>query len=213
MFVKRHTHKLKIIVNEGSSTKLNYCKRMSKKIITTTILLCTILLFALSASCNQSADKKKGNTSNSFVQEINEQQIISGEEWLRSIFLCDNGKGYCFPDEEKVTTKRYYQYFIETIGIYEYPMFETEDERIVAEKAYKDRWKDIYPLDEEMSYPFGRGNGTEAGQKLENVIITPKSPTNFTVLIDFGDEIKVITDVMLKPIGNSYLVDYMKTIP
>ena len=184
---------------------------MRKKIITTTTLICSIFLFTISAGCNQPSDKKEDNNSDSFEEAINEQQVVSGEEWLKSIFECSNGSGYCFPDEEKVSTERFYEFFIESIGIYEYPMFETENEKTAAEKAYKNKWTDIYPLNEEISYPFGRGNGLGHGDKLKNVIITPQSDTKYTVLIDYGGEINAITEVTLMPNGNSYLIDYMQS--
>ena len=184
---------------------------MRKKIITTTTLMCSILVFTISASCNQSSGKKEDNNSETFEEAINEQQVLSGEEWLKSIFQCSNGSGYCFPDEEKVSTERFYEFFIESIGIYEYTMFETEDEKTAAEKAYKNKWTDFYPLEEEISYPFGRGNGLGYGDKLKNIIITPQSDSQYSVLIDYGDEVNSITEVTLIPNGNSYLIDYMKS--
>ncbi len=185
---------------------------MRKKIITTTTLLFSILLFTISASCSQRSDKKKENNSDSNAEAINELQTFTGQEWLKSIFLCNNDCGFCFPDEEKVTTERYYEFFIETIGIYEYPMFETEDERIAAEKVYKNKWREIYPLDGDVSYPFGRGNGTGYGDPLKDVIISPQSDTEFTLLIDYGGEIKALTELRLIPKGDSYLIDYMKSV-
>lgn len=184
---------------------------MTKKIIYTTTLFCSILLFTLSTSCIQPSNKKEKDNSVSLTEGINEEKAPSGQEWLQSIFQCDDGSGYCFPNEEKVTTERYYEFFIETIGIYEYPMFESEDERIVAERAYKNKWKDIYPLDEEVSYPFGRGNGIGYGDPLRNVIITQESDTKYIVLIDYGGEVRALTEVTLIANDNSYLIDYMKS--
>lgn len=184
---------------------------MKKTIFTTTTLLCSIFVFTISTSCNQFSAKKEENKSDSFKEVINEQQISSGEKWLKSIFECDNGNGYCFPDEEKVTTERYYEFFIETIGITEYPMFETEEEKIAGEKEYKNKWKDIYPLHEYISYPFGRGNGSGHGDHLQNVTITPLSDMKYNVLINFGGTLKAITEVTLVAHDNSYLIDYMES--
>ena len=184
---------------------------MKKTIFTTTILLFSILFLTLSASCNQPTDKKEENKSDSFNETLTEQQMPSGEKWLKSIFECDNSSGFCFPNEEKVTTERYYEFFVESLGIYEYPMFDTEEERVAAEKEYINKWKDIYPINEDISYPLGRGNGIGFGDHLENVIITPQSNTKYTVLIDYGGDIKAITEVTLVQNGNSYLIDYMNS--
>lgn len=182
---------------------------MRKKIIYTTSLFCSILLLTISASCNQPSNNK--NKSLLVAGEINDEPVSSGQQWLKSIFDCNNETGFCFPDEEKVTTERYYEYFIETIGIYEYPMFDSEVERVAAEKVYKNKWKDIYRLDVEMSSPFGRGNGIGYGDPLKDVIITSQSETEHTVLINYGGVMTTKTNVTLIPNGNSYLIDYMKT--
>ena len=184
---------------------------MKKTVDITIITICSILLLVVSASCNQPSSKKSEGSSESYKNKIVEQHTSSGEIWLNSIFQCDVGSGFCFPDEERVTTDRYYEFFIETIGIYEYPTFETEDERLVAEEAYKNKWKDIYPLEDVMLYPFGRGNGTEYGDHLRNVVIITQSETEYTVLIDYGIEMNTITEVTLVRNGDGYLIDYMKS--
>ena len=184
---------------------------MKKTILITTTLLCSILVFTISTSCNQPSTKKAENKSASLKEVNHEQQFFAGEAWLKSIFQCSNGNGYCFPHEEKVITERYYEFFIESLGIFEYPDFETEDEQIAAENAYKKKWKDIYPLDVEVLSPFGRGNGVETGMKLENVSITPHSDTKFIIIIDYGGEVKTTTEVTLIANGNSFLIDYMKS--
>lgn len=184
---------------------------MKKTILITTTLLCSILVLTISTSCNPPSVKNAENKSASLKEVNNEQQVSAGETWLKSIFQCDNGSGYCFPDEEKVITERYYEFFIESLGIFEFPDFETEDEQVAAENAYKKKWKDTYPLDVEVLSPFGRGNGVEAGMKLKNVSITPHSDTKFTVIIDYGDEVKTTTEVTLIANGNSFLIDYLKS--
>ncbi len=176
---------------------------MKKSILITTIQLCILLLLSISTSCNKSSNKKEDTKS--------ESENTSGEKWLKSIFQCDNGSDYCFPDEEKICTKRYYEFFIESLAIFEYPDFETEAARKAAEKAYKKKWKDTYPLDVEVLSPFGRGNGLEAGQKLENVSITSLSDSKYTVIIDYGEGIKTTTGITLVPNGKSFLIDYMKS--
>ena len=90
-------------------------------------------------------------------------------------------------------------------------MFETEAGKIVAEKEYKNKWKNIYPLTGVISYPFGRGNGTGSGDYLEDVIITHQSDTKYTILIDYGGGIKALSKVTLVDKDNSFLIDYMES--
>ena len=129
---------------------------MKKRFISTSAIIYLMLLLIVSSSCNQLSSNKNEGDTDVYKRKIAQQHVLSGEEWLKSIFHCETGNDFCFPDEEKVTTERYYEFFIETIGLYEYPTFETEEERVAAENAYKNKWKDIYPLDNEMLYPFGR---------------------------------------------------------
>ena len=184
---------------------------MKKKILFTTTLLYSLLVFTVSTSCNQTSDKKEEGKSDSLEVAINDKEFASGETWLESIFECDNGKGYCFPDEEKVFTERYYQFFIESLEIFEYPDFENEEDQIAVEKAYKNKWKDIYPLDKEVWAPFGRGNGVEAGDKLEDVTITLISDLEYNVVVDYGGGAVFSNDVVLVESGDSFTIDYIET--
>ena len=184
---------------------------MNKKIQITSSLLCFILMLILSTGCNQQSGKTEENKSYSLNEAKNDQPNSPGEKWLKSIFQCKNGGDYCFPNEEKVCTKRYYEYFVESLGIYEYPDFETENEKIAAEKAFKNKWKDIYPQDAVVLAPFGRGNGAETGMKLKNVNIIPHSDMKYTVVIDYGDDIKTTNEVTLLANGSNFLIDYMKS--
>ncbi|MDY0102319.1 MAG: hypothetical protein RBS07_05235 [Lentimicrobium sp.] len=182
---------------------------MKINILTTTGLFVSILVFTLSTSCNQSSGDKEVNNVDSLNKSMDGQQISQGEEWLKSIFQCDNGNDYCFPDEQKITTTRYYEFFTESLDIYEYPDFETDTERIAAENAFKMRWGKIYPLDVPILSPFGRGNGIESGQKLENVTIAAQSDMKYSVIIDYGDGIQTTSEVTLIANGSSFLVDFM----
>ncbi len=181
---------------------------MKKRILITTTLLCSILVFS---SCNQNSTKKEAGESNSVEEVKNNQDISSGEKWLKSIFECTDGNEFCFPDEEKVFTERYYEFFVESLGIFEFPDFETEDERIAAEASYKNKWKDIYPMGKEVWAPFGRGNGIGTGDKLENVIVTPISDLEYTVIIEYGDGTVASSSLLLIHSGNAFLIDFIET--
>ena len=183
---------------------------MKINILTSIDLLCFMLVLTLSTGCNAVSRKKEENKA-VLYNETDGQQISGGEEWLKSIFQCDNGNDYCFPDEQKITTTRYYEFFVESLDIYEYPDFETEAEQMNAEKAYKNKWGKTYPLGNEVWAPFGRGNGMEAGDKLENVTITHLSDLKFTALIDYGEENIFFNALLLIPSGDAFLIDYIET--
>ena len=184
---------------------------MTKRIFITSTLLCSILIAALSISCNQSAGKTVKGKSARLKETISEQHILAGERWLKSIFNCQDGIGYCFPNEESVLTEQYYQFFIESLRIFEYPDFETEKEQIVAEEAYRNKWKDIYPLGKEIWYPFGRGNGVEPGFKLKNVVITHLSDLIYSVMIHFGEDDLFLSTLSLVASGGEFLINYIES--
>lgn len=184
---------------------------MKKSILSSTTLLFSILAIALSTSCNQAARNQEDNTSGSLMGKTDAQQIASGDKWLKSIFQCSAEIGYCLPDEKKVFTERYLEFYHEKIEIYEYPEFEAQEEQIAAEKVFKNKWKMIYPLGKEVWAPFGMGNGMEAGDKLENVTITHLSDLKFTALIDYGEENVFFNTLVLIPSADAFLIDYIET--
>ena len=184
---------------------------MKKSILSSTTLLFSILAIALSTSCNQAARNQEDNTSGSLMGKTDAQQIASGDKWLKSIFQCSAEIGYCLPDEKKVFTERYLEFYHEKLEIYEYPEFEAQEEQIAAEKVFKNKWKMIYPLGKEVWAPFGMGNGMEAGDKLENVTITHLSDLKFTALIDYGEENVFFNTLVLIPSADAFLIDYIET--
>lgn len=175
-------------------------------------LLCSVLVVLLSTSCNQTSGNQQENTTVSLMEGVNTQQIASGETWLNGIFQCPDGRGYCFPDEEKVLTEQYYQFYNESLAMFEYPDFETEQEQMNAEKAYKNKWEKTYPLGNEVWAPFGRGNGLGAGDMLQNVTITHLSDLKFTALIDYGEGNVFFNALLLVPSGDAFLIDYIETM-
>ncbi len=178
----------------------------------TTILIYSILVVAMSTSCNLNYGKTDHNKFTLMKEPINEQQILSSGKWLKNIFKCSDGYGYCFPDEENVLTERYYQFFIESLEIFEYPNFETEEEQITAIEAYRNKWKDIYPLDKAVWPPFGRGNGIEAGFKLKNVVITHLSDLMYSVMIHFDEDDLFLSTLSLVQSDDDFLIDYIETV-
>ncbi len=185
---------------------------MKKRTFITIALLCTILIIALFTSCNQSSGKNSESKSARVKETINEQQVLPSHTWLKSIFNCQEGNGYCFPDEERVLTEQYYQFFIESLQIFEYPDFETEEEQIAADKAYENKWKDIYPVGKEIWCPFGRGNGVEPGFRLQKVVITHLSDLIYSIMIHFGEDDLFLSTLQLVESGDEFLIDYLETV-
>ena len=109
----------------------------------------------------------------------------------------------------KILIKKNFQ---ETLGIYEYPEFETDNEQKVAEDSYRKKWKDIYPLDKEVWPPFGQGNGMMEGDKLENVTITHISDLKYNVLVEYREGMVFSNNLLLIPQGDSFLIDFIDTV-
>jgi len=160
----------------------------------------------------QTPSNKEGKSSDSVKESIDVQQTLSGEKWLRSIFQNPNDNEYIFPDEEKVFTKRYLEFYNHELAMFEYPDFETEQDQMNAENEYKNKWKAIYPLGNEVWAPFGRGNGIEAGTKLENVTITHLFGSYYSALINYDAENAFFNALILVPSGDVFLIDYIETM-
>ncbi len=145
------------------------------------------------------------------TQKANDE-ISKGEQWLKLVFACaDDENAFCFPDEEKICTERYYTYYTEYMRVFEYPNFETDEEQKAAEMEFKNKWKDIYPTGVEIWTPFGRGNGVEIGQKLKNVSIAHIEGLKYMVTVDYGDGLVFKNEITLVPHENEFLIDYFKT--
>lgn len=175
-------------------------------------LLSSLIAVTALTSCDQNAVSKEVSQFVPVEEARDKQQVSASEAWLKSIFSqCKSGNGYCLPDDEKIFTKRYMGFYQEQLQIFEYPDFATADELIAAKKAYKNKWKNIYPLDKEIWTPFGQGNGMMAGDTLENVTITRTSALQYNVLVDYRDGEVSSNNLLLTPSGSAFLIDFIDT--
>jgi hypothetical protein len=174
-------------------------------------LLCSIMLLAISTGCDPQRVSNETNPSVALKETVNKQQVSSGEAWLINIFQCKHSNGYCLPDPEEVLTERYLEFYQDQLNIFEYPDFATEGDLIAAEHAYKSKWGDVYPLGKDVWSPFGMGNGMEAGDRLDRVIISHISDFEYSVLIDYGAGSVFSNDVTLMKLGDMFLIDYIET--
>lgn len=184
---------------------------MKKIFISFITLLCSIVVLAALTSCDQNSVNEEDNQSIVLQEGISEQQIASGETWLNSVFQCENSTGYCLPDQNKVFTGRYLEFYQDELTLFEYPDFETEGELLAAEKAYTKKWGNIYPLGEEVWTPFGMGSGMQAGDKLTNVSISRITDLKYRVLIHYSEGMVFANDVTLLQSGAAFLIDYINT--
>ena len=184
---------------------------MKKTITFPVALLSSIIAVTVLTGCDQSSANEVSKPA--VVKEaIDKQQVSVGEKWLQSIFSqCKSGHGYCLPDEEKIFTKRYKEFYQEQLEIFEYPDFATEDELIAAKQTYKNKWKDIYPLDKEVWTPFGQGNGMMAGDTLENVSISRTADLQYNVLVEYNHGDIFSSNLLLIPSNGTFLIDFIDT--
>ena len=184
---------------------------MKKTITFPVALLSSIIAVTVLTGCDQSSANEVSKPA--VVKEaIDKQQVSVGEKWLQSIFSqCKSGHGYCLPDDEKIFTKRYKEFYQEQLEIFEYPDFATEDELIAAKQAYKNKWKDIYPLDKEVWTPFGQGNGMMAGDTLENVSISRTADLQYNVLVEYNHGDIFSSNLLLIPSNGTFLIDFIDT--
>lgn len=134
---------------------------------------------------------------------------ISGEEWLKSIFKCKNSSKYCFPNQEKVCTKRFLRFMKDKMEIFG-PSNMTDRELRQALKKYKSTWGKIYNLNNEEYYFLGNPSEMETGiSKLKSVSIKRLAPTKYRVDIDFVEGYKSTNEVILVPDGKAYKIDFI----
>ena len=129
--------------------------------------------------------------------------VDNGEEWLKSLFVNNQ-----FPNESKVCTKRFLEYMSDKGSIWG-PSDYSAEEAVAAEKAFRKKYSGVYKILEDENWLFGRGNGGE--DKVENFKISKISELNYTVFIDFGNNIKTNNNVILIKSGDNYKIDFCET--
>lgn len=133
------------------------------------------------------------------------------KEWLESLFKCTNGNKFCFylETEEKATTKRFYEFMIDSEQIYGATNI-AQDEMPLAKKKYQEKWAKIYTLRKDME-PWLFGRAQDDMENIKNVEIEKIADLTYRVFVDFDDSYRTLNEVTLVKNKNSYLIDYCKT--
>lgn len=178
----------------------------------------------LISACNQKSndsDRKAAASANVAAQnevpnstvaqtEPTMQSNDQGEEWLKNVFKNKNSDKY-FPEynvEEKLCTKRFQEFIADSGELYG-PSNLSDEEYPAVEKKYKEKWSNIYPIEEREMWLFGRGNGDIGELKL--LEISKIKDGLYRVFIDYGEGIKTQNEVTLVRENGDYKIDYCKT--
>ena len=194
-------------------------------------LILFISAFLVLQSCNQNKEtttskntetKEASALSNNESEEIfalheNEKSaegIVSkdpAKEWLEGLFKCRNGNKFCFylETEEKATTKRFYQFMIDSEQIYGATNL-SEEEMPAAKKKYKEKWSKIYTLRKDME-PWLFGRAQDDMENIKEVKIEKIADLKYRVFVDYDDSYQTLNEVTLVKNNNSYLIDYCET--
>lgn len=134
-----------------------------------------------------------------------------GVEWLKSIFKCEEGYGheFCYPNEDEVLTKSYYEYLIDANQFFTSALGASAGELSALQAEYDEKWSDKYPPLEEEMWAFGRGNGDIP--YLENVVVEPLGDLEYMVDITYHEDFATVNKVKLIENGDGYLIDYVFT--
>ena len=161
-------------------------------------------------SATVAMNKEMSNPTDIQQGSATDKSSDQGLEWLVSIFKTKNSDKY-FPDynvEEKLCTKRFQEFIADSGELYG-PSNLTDEEYPAAEKKYKARWSNIYPIEAREMWLFGRGNG-DIGE-LKQLDINKIKDGLYSVFIDYGEGIKTQNEVTLVREGGDYKIDYCKT--
>ncbi|MFD2554724.1 hypothetical protein [Sphingobacterium tabacisoli] len=161
-------------------------------------------------SATVTTNKEVSNPTDLHKGSVTDKSIDQGLEWLESIFKTKNSDKY-FPEynvEEKLCTKRFQEFIADSGELYG-PSNLTDEEYPAAEKKYKAKWSNIYPIEEREMWLFGRGNG-DIGE-LKQLDINKIKDGLYQVFIDYGEGIKTQNEVTLVHEHGDYKIDYCKT--
>ena len=194
-------------------------------------VILVVLAFLFLNSCNQSKEISVSQINESKVNstdtplnseeisaihnnEIKPKNISStdaAKEWLKNLFKCRNGNKFCFylETEEQATTKRFYEFMIDSEQIYGATNL-SDEEMPLAKNKYQEKWSQIYPLRKDME-PWLFGRGQDDMENIKNVKIEKISDLKYRVFVDYGDQYQTLNEVTLVKNKNSYLIDYCAT--
>lgn len=166
---------------------------------------------------NENAKDSINSNEEIFALHENETSIENAtskdaaKEWLESLFKCKNGNKFCLylDTEEKATTKRFYQFMVDSEEIYG-AIFLSEQEIVKAKKVYQQKYTGIYPLRKDME-PWLFGRAQDDMLNIKNVKIEKISDLKYRVFIDYGESYQTLNQVTLVKDKNSYLIDYCET--
>lgn len=146
-------------------------------------------------------------------ENVTEKSTVQdpAKEWLENLFKCTNGNKFCFylETEEKATTKRFYEFMIDSEEIYGATNL-SEQEMPLAKKKYQEKWAKIYTLRKDME-PWLFGRAQDDMEHIKNVKIEKIADLKYRVFADFDDSYRTLNEVTLVKNKNSYLIDYCKT--
>lgn len=133
------------------------------------------------------------------------------KEWLASLFKCKNENKFCFymETEEKATTKRFYNFMIDSEQIYGASNL-SEEEIPLAKKKYEQKWSNIYPLRKDIE-PWLFGRGQDDMENIKNVKIEKIANLKYRIFVEYDDSYQTFNEVTLLENNNSYLIDYCAT--
>ena len=137
--------------------------------------------------------------------------IDPAKKWLEDLFKCTNGNKFCFymETEERATTKRFYQFMVDSEEIYGASAL-SEDEMPLAKKKYKEKWAEIYNLRKDME-PWLFGRAQDDMENIKDVTIKKIADLKYRVFVDYGESYQTLNEVTLIKNKNSYLIDYCDT--
>ncbi len=179
------------------------------------------MLFLL--SCTKSNDANQLNELKEIpIDSLSQNETVSkgheknaskdpAKDWLQSLFQCKSGNKFCFylETEKRATSKRFYEFMIDSEQIYGATNL-TDEEMPLAKRKYKEKWSKIYPLRNEME-PWLFGRGQDDTEHIKAVKIEKIAALKYRVFVDYGDSYQTINQATLIKNNNSYLIDYCET--
>lgn len=144
--------------------------------------------------------------------EMSEQDDL-GLAWLQSIFKCQDSNELCIPhNEEEVFSEQYWSFLLQGWELeHSYLGEGEENEKVQAEKNFKEKWNEIYPklVGNGETMPFGRGNGGVL--ELTDLKIEPLGNLEYQIYTQYHEKFATNNKVRLIPHDGSFLIDYIET--
>lgn len=165
-----------------------------------------LVAISLFFACNSPSKSMETKSLSSIENDIESSDAL---HWLKSVFQCEGENQFCFPNEEEILTDRFKDFLAESNQFFINASGKSSGELNHLKAELEQKWSGVYPLLNEETWPFGRGNGDM--EFLKDVKIKSLENNDFQVDIEYSEDFSTSNLVKVVEVNNRFFIDFIET--